>query len=375
MEESPNKLPEENKQEETPQRAPQQPVPSENVPNEAASKPTEATSAPPAQHSTYMPEQPDPELEKIAQAVDQVKTEVEKAIIGQGEMIDLLLVALFTGGHVLLEGVPGIAKTLTAKSMAKTISAHFSRIQFTPDLMPTDIIGTQVFNMQTSDFTFNKGPIFSNLILIDEINRSPAKTQAALMEVMAERQITVDGTTYPMEYPFLVVATQNPVEQEGTYKLPEAQLDRFLFRIRLSYPSLDDEKAILFRYREDFQQKTAESIQAVFSPEKIKQCQQIVESIFIKDELVDYIAQIVHNTRNNGDLYLGASPRASLAILKSAKAMAAMNGRKFVTPDDIRSVAVPVLNHRIILTPEREMEGVEVDEVIHEIVKRIEVPR
>lgn len=326
-------------------------------------------------HSAYMPGKANPALDKIANKVDALRMELEKVIIGQEKLVDLLVVALFTGGHTLLEGVPGIAKTLTAKSLARTLNIDFSRIQFTPDLMPADIIGTSVFNLNSSEFTFSKGPVFANLILIDEVNRSPAKTQAALMEVMEEKQVTVDGTTYPMAFPFLVIATQNPVEQEGTYKLPEAQLDRFLFRIKLNYPSLDEERSILMRFKEDFSQRTSEDIQAVFTPDEIRDCQRTVEKVYIKDELVDYIAKIVHDTRNNGDLYLGASPRASLSILRASKAIAAINGRDFVTPDDIRFVAEPVLNHRIILSPEREMEGVEVEDVINDIVKKIEVPR
>lgn len=322
-----------------------------------------------------MPGQHNPELDKIANKVDAVRSELEKVIVGQEKLIDLLIVALFTGGHALLEGVPGIAKTLTAKSLARTLSIDFTRIQFTPDLMPADIIGTSIFNLKTSEFTFTPGPVFSNLVLIDEVNRSPAKTQAALMEVMEEKQVSVDGTTYPMAFPFLVIATQNPVEQEGTYKLPEAQLDRFLFRIKLQYPNLDQERAILTRFRKDFANRTSQTVEQVFTPEDIRECQDIVERVYIKDELIDYIAKIVHDTRNNGDLYLGASPRASLSIMKAAKAIAAINGRDFVVPDDVRYVAEPVLNHRIILSPEREMEGVEIEEVINDIVKKIEVPR
>ena len=312
---------------------------------------------------------------KISKFVDQIKDELHKVIVGQDPMIDLMLAGLFSGGHILLEGVPGIAKTLTAKLIAKSLSVGFSRIQFTPDLMPADILGTSVFNIKTSEFTFNKGPIFSNIILIDEINRSPAKTQAALFEVMEELQITADGTTYPMEFPFLVLATQNPVEQEGTYKLPEAQLDRFLFKIKLNYPSLEEEMIILKRFKEDFTGRSIENVQAVMSADDIRTCRAFVEKIHIKDELLDYIAKIVHTTRNNGDLFLGASPRASLAIMKSAKAIAAIRNRDFVTPDDIRFVSYPVLNHRIILTPEREMEGFETEDIIKGIIEGIEVPR
>lgn len=314
-------------------------------------------------------------LSKVSIAVDRIKEELRKVIIGQEELLDLLIASIFARGHVLLEGVPGIAKTLTAKLLAQTMDVDFSRIQFTPDLMPSDVIGTTVYNMKSSEFTFNSGPVFSNIILIDEINRAPAKTQAALFEVMEEYQVTVDGTTYPMTYPFFVIATQNPIEQEGTYKLPEAQLDRFLLKINLDYPKLEEEKEILRRFRSDFNMEKRKSVISVFSAEEIKECQDLVEQVHIKDSLLDYIAELVFNTRNNGDLFLGASPRASLAILKTAKAIAAMHGRDFVTPEDIQYVAYPVLNHRIILTPEREMEGLDVREVIQGIIKKIEVPR
>lgn len=315
------------------------------------------------------------DLTRVRQAVDAVKDELFKMIVGQEEMMDLLIAAILCDGHVLIEGVPGIAKTMTAKLLAKTIQADFSRIQFTPDLMPSDVVGTMVFNMQTSQFNFNEGPVFSNIVLIDEINRAPAKTQSALFEVMEERQVTVDGKTYPMGFPFFVIGTQNPIEQEGTYKLPEAQLDRFLFKINIEYPSLDEEKSILRRFKEDFKQTKTQSVYSVLNSDEIKLCQDLIEKVHIKDSLLDYIAGIIHNTRNNGDLFLGASPRASLAILKSSKAIAAMKGRDFVIPEDIQYVAYPVLNHRIILSPEREMEGYSTADVIKDIVKKIEVPR
>ena len=315
------------------------------------------------------------EQQKISQAVTTIRAELAKVIVGQDDLITLLITGLFSGGHILIEGVPGIAKTLIAKLLAKTLSIRFSRIQFTPDLMPSDVTGTSVFNFKNSEFIFNRGPVFSNIVLIDEINRSPAKTQAALFEVMEEQQITVDGATYRMEFPFMVLATQNPIEQEGTYKLPEAQLDRFLFRVKIKYPSLEEEKKIIQLFKEDFSNRQSEEVRAVFSANDIAACRQQAERVHIKDELVDYIAQLVHQTRNHGDLFLGASPRASLAILRSAKALAAISGRDFVTPDDIQFVSYPVLNHRIILTPEREMEGMEVEDVIREIIRKIEVPR
>ena len=314
------------------------------------------------------------ETEKLSNALVRVRTELHKLIVGQDKMIDLLLAGLFTGGHVLVEGVPGIAKTLTAKLLAKSLSVDFSRIQFTPDLMPTDVIGTTVFNLKTSDFTFNKGPVFSNVVLIDEINRAPAKTQAALFEVMEEAQITVDGKTHKLDQPFFVIATQNPIEQEGTYKLPEAQLDRFLFRVKLTYPELEEEILILNRFRDDFKIDLS-SVNAVLGKDEILHCRKIIEQVHIKDELITYIAKIIHSTRNNGDLFLGASPRASLAIMRTAKAIAAMAGRDFVTPEDIQFVAYPVLNHRIILTPEREMEGSTAEDIIKGIIQSIEVPR
>ncbi|MBI5917590.1 MAG: MoxR family ATPase [Bacteroidetes bacterium] len=315
------------------------------------------------------------DLSPVFNAVTAVKNELRKVIVGQEEMMDLLLAAIFSNGHVLIEGVPGIAKTLTAKLLAQTIDVGFSRIQFTPDLMPSDVVGTTVFNMKTSEFTFNAGPIFAIIVLIDDINRAPAKTQAALFEVMEEYQVTVDGETHPMRQPFFVVATQNPIEQEGTYKLPEAQLDRFIFKINVNYPQLEEEKAILRRFRNDFNLALKGDVKPVFTDSGIETCRRLVEQVQIREELLDYIAALVHNTRQHPDLFLGASPRASLAILKSSKAIAAMNGRDFVTPDDIRFVAYPVLNHRIILTPEREMEGFDTGDVIEDILKKLEVPR
>jgi MoxR-like ATPase len=290
-------------------------------------------------------------------------------------MVELMLVGIFSNGHLLLEGAPGVAKTLASKVMARAMDVGFSRIQFTPDLMPSDVIGTSIYNMKNAEFTFKKGPVFSNIVLIDEINRAPAKTQAALFEVMEERQITYDGVRYPMEFPFLVVATQNPIEQEGTYNLPEAQLDRFLFKIKLDYPQFDEEVQILQRYKNNIQSVDIKSVSTVFNREEIQRIQTLVEGVCIEDNMLQYIAQIVHKTRNHGKVYLGASPRASLSILKSAKALAAIRGRDFVIPDDIQHVAKPVLNHRMILTPEAEMEGVKTEMVISEILQSIEVPR
>lgn len=311
----------------------------------------------------------------VAQKVSDVRGELAKYVIGQAEMVDLLMTGIFANGHILLEGAPGVAKTLSAKVLSRSLNVDFSRIQFTPDMMPSDVIGTSVFNMKDSQFTFKKGPIFSNIVLIDEINRAPAKTQAALFEVMEERQITYDGERYPMSFPFLVIATQNPIEQEGTYSLPEAQLDRFLFKIKLGYPELSEEEEILTRYKNHIKPPSLEDINAVFNADEIQKIQDTVEKVIVEDNLVKYIASITHKTRNHGKIYLGGSPRASLAILKASKAMAAIRGRDFVTPEDIQFVAVHVLNHRLILTPEAEMEGVTTEDIVQEILKTLEVPR
>jgi MoxR-like ATPase len=318
---------------------------------------------------------PDKEVLPVRDAAIAIKNEFANVLVGQHDLVTYMLTGMFAGGHLLIEGVPGIAKTLSAKILAKCLHLDYSRIQFTPDLMPSDVTGTSIFNLKSSEFTFNKGPIFSNVVLIDEINRAPAKTQAALFEVMEEQQISVDGITYQLENPFLVLATQNPIEQEGTYRLPEAQLDRFLFRIQITYPQLEDEKTILKRFSNDFKNSKLENISKILNPVKIAEIKSLVESVFIKDELIDYIAAIVVQTRNDRDLFLGASPRASLAILKSSKAYAAINGRSFVTPDDIKFVAFPVLNHRVQLMPDKEMEGLDAFKVIKRIIESIEVPR
>ena len=315
------------------------------------------------------------DLSKLNAAVEQVKATLAKIIVGQQDSLDLLIAGILADGHILIEGVPGVAKTLTAKLIAKSIDAQFSRIQFTPDLMPSDILGTSVFNPKTTAFEFKRGPIFGNVILIDEINRAPAKTQSALFEVMEERQLTIDGQTYKMQEPFTVLATQNPVEHEGTYRLPEAQLDRFLFKIEVKYPSLDEEIAIITRQH---QQKTTEQlsdIQPVLAASEIVALRQVIRGLHVEDKLLIYVAKIIHESRNNKSLYLGGSPRASLAIVNAAKAIAAIKGRDFVTPDDIIYVAAPVLRHRIMLTPDKEMEGVTPDEVIGQLIQKIEVPR
>jgi MoxR-like ATPase len=315
------------------------------------------------------------ELGELKKAVEEIKSQLGKVIIGQQDFIELLLVNLLANGHVLIEGVPGIAKTITAKLFAKTLQTDFSRIQFTPDLMPSDVLGTSVFNMKTSEFEFKKGPIFSNVILIDEINRAPAKTQSALFEVMEEHQITIDGNKFIMDYPFMVLATQNPLEQEGTYALPEAQLDRFLFKIKVGYPNAEEEVLILKSHHDRKFNLPLDEIEPVLSIESLKKFRSQVQEILIEDKLFNYIAQLVEKTRNHPHLYLGASPRASIAIMNASKAFAAIAGRDFIIPDDIKKTLVPVLGHRIILSPEREMEGMTPETVIDMIVKSVEVPR
>jgi MoxR-like ATPase len=315
------------------------------------------------------------DLSGLEKAVNNMKDEIAKVIVGQHEMIELLIAAILADGHVLIEGVPGIAKTLTAKLTARCLDVPFSRIQFTPDLMPSDLLGTSVFNPQSATFQFRQGPVFSNIVLIDEINRSPAKTQAALFEVMEEKQITIDGETYPMSEPFMVIATQNPIEHEGTYRLPEAQMDRFLFKIEVPYPSLNEEVNILEYANEGKTVHYDKVINPVLNANEMMLFRKQIEQIHIDQAVMEYIAKLVQATRQDPAVYLGASPRASVAVLRSSKAIAAMNGRNFVTPDDVHRVLKSVLCHRIILTPEREMEGVTMEEVIEQIIKRTEVPR
>lgn len=315
------------------------------------------------------------ELAPLNTAMQHIKQEISKVIVGQEAMIELLLAAILAEGHVLIEGVPGVAKTLTAKLLARCIDAPFSRIQFTPDLMPSDVIGTSVFNPQQGSFAFRQGPVFSNIVLIDEINRSPAKTQAALFEVMEERQVTYDGITHKLPEPFIVLATQNPVEHEGTYRLPEAQLDRFLFKITVNYPSPEEEVKILEHAHKGITTHFNETVHRVISGEAIVAFRRQIKTIHVEEKVLKYIADIVSETRNNASLFLGASPRASVAVLNGSKAVAALNGKDFVTPDDVIRVLPSVLAHRIILTPEREMEGATPHDVIEEIIKKIEVPR
>lgn len=314
-------------------------------------------------------------LEDLRLAAEAIRAELGKIIIGQHEFIELLIVALLSEGHVLIEGVPGIAKTVTAKLFAKTLETNFSRLQFTPDMMPSDVLGTSVLNMKNSEFEFRKGPIFSNIVLIDEINRAPAKTQAALFEVMEERQITMDGTRYLLDAPFMVLATQNPVEQEGTYPLPEAQLDRFLFKIKVDYPTLDQEVAILQSHHERKGAAPQKDISAVLSPEKLSTFRLQTQEVIIEEKILNYIAEIVVKSRTHPHLYLGGSPRASLSIMNASKAFAAIAGRDFVIPEDIKRAVTPVMRHRLILSPEREMEGMTTEQVIDMIVQSVEIPR
>lgn len=315
------------------------------------------------------------DLSALQHSIQQIKEQVARVVVGQDNLVDLLLAGILADGHLLIEGVPGVAKTLSAKLLAQCIDATFSRIQFTPDLMPADVLGTSIFNPANATFEYRKGPIFGHVVLVDEINRAPAKTQSALFEVMEERQITIDGQSHLMDEPFIVLATQNPVEQEGTYRLPEAQLDRFLFKIEVGYPSLVEETKILAMHHQLSTKESLAGISPVLSIAQIKEYRKLVKTLHVEDKLLEYVAKLVHQTRNNKSLYLGASPRASLAIVNSAKAIAAMNDRDFVTPDDIAFVAPSVLRHRIMLQPEKEMEGALPDDIINGIIKNMEIPR
>jgi len=315
------------------------------------------------------------DLSALNNAVGSIYSEIRKVIVGQDEMIRLILTALLADGHVLIEGVPGVAKTLTAKLVAKSVDVGFNRIQFTPDLMPSDVLGTPVFNPREASFEFKKGPVFNNLVLVDEINRAPAKTQSALLEIMEERQASVDGKTYLMANPFMVLATQNPVEHEGTYRLPEAQLDRFLFKILVPYPSEQEEITILTQFHRMGNTAAQDMIKPAITGQQVIALRQQVKTLLIEERLLQFIGKLIHLTRNHKSIYLGASPRASLAIMNASKATAAMQGRDFVTPEDIINVATPVLRHRIILAPDKEMEGITEDEVIRQIIQGMEVPR
>ena len=315
------------------------------------------------------------DLELFSQKVRQLREEISKVIVGQQEAVALLLTAILADGHVLIEGVPGVAKTLLARLMSRLIDARFSRIQFTPDLMPSDVLGTTVFNLKTSEFDFHEGPVFSDLVLVDEINRAPAKTQAALFEVMEERQVTVDGTTHRMSDVYTIIATQNPVEQEGTYRLPEAQLDRFLFKISMGYPSVDEEMNILKRHQEKRNLIKLGDVRPVLTIDELLQMRKKLDTVYIEESLLRYIANIVQQTRTSKAVFLGASPRASVAMLNDSKASALLGGRDFVTPEDVKFVTPSILQHRLILTAEAEMEGYTPLKVAQKLIDKVEVPK
>ncbi len=307
----------------------------------------------------------------------QIKTEAAKVIVGQEEVIEQLVIALLTGGHVLLEGVPGTAKTLMAKTLAHLVQASFTRIQFTPDLMPSDIVGTSVFDISTSQFRLRKGPVFTQILLADEINRAPAKTQSALLEAMEERQVTIEGERFALPEPFMVAATQNPVEYEGTYPLPEAQLDRFMFKTLVGYPPVEAEQQVLLRYHQGFDAHDLSTahLQPVLTPQQIAAARQEITQVVVEDGVMLYISRIAAASRKSPDLILGGSPRASIALLLASKTLAGLQGRNYVTPDDIKTLVPPVYRHRIILKPEAEIEGLDADKAMARVLGRVEVPR
>ncbi len=313
----------------------------------------------------------------VQQMLNTVRNEAHKVLVGQDEAFSLMLAALFTNGHVLLEGVPGTAKTLMAKTLARLVQAEFKRVQFTPDLMPSDVVGTQVFEMNSGQFHLRKGPIFTQVLLGDEINRAPAKTQSALLEAMEERQVTIEGQRLPLPDPFFVVATQNPIEFEGTYPLPEAQLDRFLFKILVQYAPQEVEMEVLRRYHQGFDAQELERINLDIqvTPEVLAQCREEIQAVQVDEGIIKYITDIAQESRKSLDLVVGGSPRASIALLRASKTIAAMQGRQYVSPDDIKYLVRPVYRHRILLKPEAEIEGLTPDTAMGRIMARVEVPR
>lgn len=318
---------------------------------------------------------PRTDLSLFSEKIQMLRYQIAQIIVGQKEAVELILTAIMADGHVLIEGVPGVAKTLLAKLIARLIDARFSRVQFTPDLMPSDVLGTTVFNMQSQQFSFHPGPVFGDIVLVDEINRAPAKTQAALFEVMEERQATVDGERHPMGPLYTILATQNPVEQEGTYKLPEAQLDRFMMKITMGYPTVDEEVEILNRHLDQTPAVQVESLTPFITQDELLELRQMLRQVYIEPSLLRYMAQLIEQTRQSKTIFLGASPRASVAIMQASRAYALLQGRDFVTPDDIKQVAPSVLAHRIILTAEAEMEELTPQRVVLALIEKVEVPK
>lgn len=318
---------------------------------------------------------PRTDLSLFSEKIQMLRYQIAQIIVGQKEAVELILTAILADGHVLIEGVPGVAKTLLAKLIARLIDARFSRVQFTPDLMPSDVLGTTVFNMQSQQFSFHPGPVFGDIVLVDEINRAPAKTQAALFEVMEERQATVDGERHPMGPLYTILATQNPVEQEGTYKLPEAQLDRFMMKITMGYPTVDEEVEILNRHLDQTPAVQVESLTPFITQDELLEMRQMLRQVYIEPSLLRYMAQLIEQTRQSKTIFLGASPRASVAIMQASRAYALLQGRDFVTPDDIKQVAPSVLAHRIILTAEAEMEELTPQRVVLALIEKVEVPK
>jgi len=315
------------------------------------------------------------DLGALQEQISLLRGNISSVILGQDALITQLIIGLLGRGHVLIEGVPGVAKTMAAKALARSVDAHFNRIQFTPDLMPSDVLGTTIYNQKTQDFELRKGPIYANLVLIDEINRAPAKTQAALFEVMEEFQVSVDGQTILMQEPFMVLATQNPIEHEGTYRLPEAQLDRFMMKIHVDYPAENDELHILSMHQKAAGKNPITELQPVLTLTQLSEARQLIRQVEAKEEVLGYINGIIRGSRNFNGIFMGASPRAGVALLQAAKVYAAINGRDFITPEDVKYCVLPVMRHRILLSPEKEMEGVHADSLIESLIMQVEVPR